>query len=78
MSLHTHLAGWDVELGDGGGKCIQPDMLISLTAPKECARGFKVGGRGRGGRGGKGGKGRLLNVLLSHTAAKECATGVHV
>ena len=41
-------SGWDVEKGDPDG--IQPEMLISLTAPKICARQFKgkfhfVGGR---------------------------------
>ena len=30
--------GWDVEKGDEDG--IKPDMLISLTAPKLCARYF--------------------------------------
>jgi len=31
-------SGWDVELGNPSG--IQPDCLISLTAPKRCAKGF--------------------------------------
>ena len=40
--------GWHVENGDPDG--IQPDMLISLTAPKKCAQHFTgthhyVGGR---------------------------------
>lgn len=41
-------SGWDVEEGNPEG--IQPDLLISLTAPKKCARHFKgrrhfLGGR---------------------------------
>ncbi|KAK2186918.1 hypothetical protein NP493_182g01001 [Ridgeia piscesae] len=41
-------SGWDVEEGDPSG--LQPDLLISLTAPKRCARNFKgrhhfLGGR---------------------------------
>ncbi|NXL40615.1 YJEN3 protein, partial [Glaucidium brasilianum] len=32
------LAGWDVEAGSSGG--ISPDVLVSLSAPKECARRF--------------------------------------
>ena len=41
-------SGWDVEEGDENG--IQPDFLISLTAPKICAKFFKgryhfLGGR---------------------------------
>ena len=35
-------SGWDVEQGDPTGSCMQPDMLVSLTAPKLVARGFKV------------------------------------
>ena len=40
--------GWDVEKGNDEG--IQPDLLISLTAPKLCAKHFKgkrhfLGGR---------------------------------
>lgn len=44
-------SGWDVEVGDAsGGEGIQPDMLVSLTAPKKAARSFKgkfhyLGGR---------------------------------
>ena len=39
---HTllHLSGWDVEKGDVGGDGLRPDLLISLTAPKECAKFF--------------------------------------
>lgn len=33
-------SGWDVEDGDGGFGLKQPDMLISLTAPKVCAKKF--------------------------------------
>jgi len=41
-------SGWDVDHGSVDG--IQPDMLISLTAPKKCAVHFKgrfhfLGGR---------------------------------
>ena len=37
-------SGWNVEEGPGGaeGKPLQPDMLVSLTAPKLAARHFKV------------------------------------
>lgn len=43
-------SGWDVEKGAPEGKALQPEMLISLTAPKLCALGFKgqfhyLGGR---------------------------------
>jgi len=43
-------SGWDVEKGPPEGKALRPDMLISLTAPKLCALGFKgrfhyLGGR---------------------------------
>jgi hypothetical protein len=42
--------GWDVETGPLGVESIQPDMLISLTAPKICAQKFSgkhhfLGGR---------------------------------
>ncbi|XP_020586765.1 pyridoxine/pyridoxamine 5'-phosphate oxidase 1, chloroplastic [Phalaenopsis equestris] len=33
-------SGWHVEEGDISGKGIKPDMLVSLTAPKLCARKF--------------------------------------
>lgn len=33
-------AGWDVERGDVSGGGIRPQLLVSLTAPKLCARGF--------------------------------------
>jgi len=33
-------SGWDVEDGDVAGNGLRPDMLISLTAPKEAARKF--------------------------------------
>ncbi|EDV25734.1 uncharacterized protein TRIADDRAFT_23664 [Trichoplax adhaerens] len=47
-SVDVPSVGWDVERGDPNG--IQPDMLISLTAPKLCARYFNgrvhyLGGR---------------------------------
>ncbi|KAJ2612792.1 NAD(P)H-hydrate epimerase [Coemansia sp. RSA 1365] len=43
-------SGWDVEAGDPQNTGLCPDMLISLTAPKQCASGFKgrfhyLGGR---------------------------------
>jgi len=43
-------SGWDVEKGDVSGNGLNPEFLISLTAPKKCARFFKgkyhfVGGR---------------------------------
>ncbi|PIA46505.1 hypothetical protein AQUCO_01500211v1 [Aquilegia coerulea] len=33
-------SGWHVEEGDIGGEGIKPDMLVSLTAPKLCAKKF--------------------------------------
>ncbi|KAJ4850275.1 Pyridoxine/pyridoxamine 5'-phosphate oxidase 1, chloroplastic [Turnera subulata] len=43
-------SGWHVEEGDVGGHGIKPDMLVSLTAPKLCAKKFSgphhfLGGR---------------------------------
>eukprot|EP00039_Didymoeca_costata_P010284 m.138267 g.138267 ORF g.138267 m.138267 type:complete len:305 (+) comp14771_c0_seq6:48-962(+) len=43
-------SGWDVENGPNSPSAIQPDCLISLTAPKLCAKHFKgrihiLGGR---------------------------------
>ncbi|XP_044512317.1 pyridoxine/pyridoxamine 5'-phosphate oxidase 1, chloroplastic-like [Mangifera indica] len=43
-------SGWHVEEGDIGGEGIKPDMLVSLTAPKLCAKKFSgphhfLGGR---------------------------------
>ncbi|KAJ1679189.1 hypothetical protein EV182_002558 [Spiromyces aspiralis] len=43
-------SGWDVEKGNLSGVGFEPEMLVSLTAPKECAKLFKgkyhyVGGR---------------------------------
>lgn len=35
---HSALSGWDVEKGNPTG--IQPDLLISLTAPKKSATHF--------------------------------------
>ncbi|WAR29482.1 NNRE-like protein [Mya arenaria] len=48
FSFDTQTTGWDVEKGDPNG--LQPELLISLTAPKQCARLFKgkhhyLGGR---------------------------------
>ena len=41
-------SGWDIEAGNEQG--LKPEMLISLTAPKVCAKNFKgkhhyLGGR---------------------------------
>ncbi|RWR92479.1 pyridoxine/pyridoxamine 5'-phosphate oxidase 1, chloroplastic isoform X1 [Cinnamomum micranthum f. kanehirae] len=33
-------SGWNVDEGDVGGQGIKPDMLVSLTAPKHCAKKF--------------------------------------
>jgi NAD(P)H-hydrate epimerase len=33
-------SGWDVEKGNVSGKGLNPDFLISLTAPKLCAKNF--------------------------------------
>ncbi|EPT05270.1 hypothetical protein FOMPIDRAFT_1057550 [Fomitopsis schrenkii] len=42
-------SGWDVEKGNAAGVGLNPNVLLSLTAPKEGARGFKgrhfLGGR---------------------------------
>lgn len=42
-------SGWDVEKGNAEGVGLIPDVLVSLTAPKEGARGFTgrhfLGGR---------------------------------
>lgn len=42
-------SGWDVEKGDDLGVGLKPDVLISLTAPKEGVKGFTgrhfLGGR---------------------------------
>ena len=43
-------SGWDVEKGPVGSNALAPDMLVSLTAPKQCARKFRgryhyLGGR---------------------------------
>jgi NAD(P)H-hydrate epimerase len=42
-------SGWDVERGNAEGVGLEPDVLVSLTAPKEGARMFKgrhfLGGR---------------------------------
>ena len=34
------VGGWHVERGDEEKKCIQPELLISLSAPKLCAKQF--------------------------------------
>lgn len=42
-------SGWDVENGNAEGVGLNPDVLVSLTAPKEGSKGFKgkhfLGGR---------------------------------
>ena len=43
-------SGWDVESGDVSNSGLSPDMLVSLTTPKQCARSFNgphhyLGGR---------------------------------
>jgi len=42
-------SGWDVEAGNASGVGLNPDVLVSLTAPKEGVRAFKgrhfLGGR---------------------------------
>ncbi|CAM8982202.1 unnamed protein product [Rhodiola kirilowii] len=43
-------SGWDVEQGDIGGDGLRPDMLVSLTAPKLCARKFSGAHHFLGGR----------------------------
>lgn len=51
--LHSNprsFAGWDVEQGDVSGSGLRPEMLVSLTAPKNAAKHFEgrhhyVGGR---------------------------------
>lgn len=43
-------SGWDVETGDSSGAGLAPDMLVSLTAPKMCARSFQGAHHYLGGR----------------------------
>uniref|UniRef100_A0A7N0REC6 NAD(P)H-hydrate epimerase n=1 Tax=Kalanchoe fedtschenkoi TaxID=63787 RepID=A0A7N0REC6_KALFE len=43
-------SGWDVEEGDVSGEGIKPDMLVSLTAPKLCAKRFSGAHHFLGGR----------------------------
>lgn len=43
-------SGWHVEQGDVQGTGLRPDMLVSLTAPKLCARKFTGGHHFLGGR----------------------------
>lgn len=43
-------SGWNVEEGDVSGLNMQPDMLISLTAPKMCAKEFRGAHHYLGGR----------------------------
>jgi NAD(P)H-hydrate epimerase len=42
-------SGWDVEAGNDAGVGLNPDVLVSLTAPKEGVRTFRgqhfLGGR---------------------------------
>ena len=46
--LNSNYLGWDVEAGNEKG--LQPDVLVSLTAPKLCARHFKGRQHWLGGR----------------------------
>ncbi|EFJ45948.1 hypothetical protein VOLCADRAFT_105746 [Volvox carteri f. nagariensis] len=65
-------SGWHVEQGPPGGPAaeeegtaLQPDMLVSLTAPKLCARYFKAGLQEEGGR--QGGRlGGPLHAIPRH------------
>lgn len=41
---------WSVEAGDESGEGLRPDMLVSLTAPKACARQFAGSHHYLGGR----------------------------
>ena len=43
-------SGWHVEAGDESGQGLRPDMLVSLTAPKLCARHFQGAHHYLGGR----------------------------
>jgi len=43
-------SGWEVEQGSSDSSLIQPDILISLTAPKLCARHFRGRHHWLGGR----------------------------
>ncbi|KAL4858803.1 Pyridoxine/pyridoxamine 5'-phosphate oxidase 1 [Chlorella vulgaris] len=43
-------SGWSVEAGDESGEGLRPDMLVSLTAPKACARQFAGSHHYLGGR----------------------------
>jgi NAD(P)H-hydrate epimerase len=43
-------SGWDVEQGDVSHSGLSPDMLVSLTSPKLCARYFKGAHHYLGGR----------------------------
>lgn len=43
-------SGWDVEQGDVRGTGMRPDLLVSLTAPKLCARSFTGAHHYLGGR----------------------------
>ena len=41
LPLTLPLTGWDVEKGNVHGVGLNPDLLVSLTAPKECAKFFQ-------------------------------------
>lgn len=47
-SLRPH--SWNVEAGDESGGGLRPDMLVSLTAPKLCAKQFAGSHHYLGGR----------------------------
>ncbi len=43
MLTHSHTLspkGWDVDEGNKGGSGLEPQVLISLTAPKMCSKSF--------------------------------------
>ena len=41
LALHLYFSGWDVEKGNVHGFGLNPDLLISLSAPKLCSKQFK-------------------------------------
>jgi len=43
-------SGWNVDEGDVAGLGFMPDVLVSLTVPKTCVRGFTTGRHFVGGR----------------------------
>ena len=63
-------SGWDVENGDADG--IKPDFLISLTAPKLCARYFRGRYHYLGGRFVPPGLARKYNLKLPSYRGTDC------